>query len=188
MTTWPRLGRVLGAAVIVLLLLEPTYRIDLDVYRIGAQVWMHGGALYGQLPATSVGIALPFTYPPMAAVLLAPLALVPMWLAALVLTVTSMLLVRLLLQVFAASVSARAGDTELAKMMVQMFVHAFTPLIGSKLAKKRMWVLAYSVRTGLMKCFDQFGEILFFRIKNPLILYFEIRRGRQVLFPGRFVV
>ena len=54
------------------------YRIDLNVYRIGSAVWLRGGDLYGALPPTSSGARLPFSYPPIAAVLLAPLALVPM--------------------------------------------------------------------------------------------------------------
>lgn len=53
------------------------YRLDLDVYRIGASVWLDGGPLYGELPALRGGGHLPFTYPPIAAVLLAPFALVP---------------------------------------------------------------------------------------------------------------
>jgi len=53
------------------------YRLDLDVYRLGADRWRHGGDLYGTLPALRVGGHLPFTYPPIAAVVLAPFALVP---------------------------------------------------------------------------------------------------------------
>ncbi|GAB3458132.1 glycosyltransferase 87 family protein [Actinophytocola sediminis] len=52
------------------------YRIDLDVYRIGARVWLDGGPLYGVLPELRGGRHLPFTYPPISSVLLAPLALV----------------------------------------------------------------------------------------------------------------
>jgi alpha-1,2-mannosyltransferase len=51
--------------------------IDLDVYRLGVQAWLHGADMYGQLPPTMVGIRLPFIYPPFAALLLSPLALVP---------------------------------------------------------------------------------------------------------------
>ncbi|MGO1048725.1 glycosyltransferase 87 family protein [Crossiella sp. CA198] len=50
-----------------------TTPIDLDVYRIGAQMWLDGGELYGQLPLTQAGVALPFTYPPLAAMLFVPL-------------------------------------------------------------------------------------------------------------------
>jgi alpha-1,2-mannosyltransferase len=51
--------------------------IDLEVYRFGVQAWLSGGDMYGPLPETSGRIALPFIYPPFAALLLSPLALVP---------------------------------------------------------------------------------------------------------------
>ncbi|GAB3810876.1 glycosyltransferase 87 family protein [Tessaracoccus terricola] len=53
------------------------YRIDLDVYRLGAQVFRDGGDLYGALPDTMIGANLPFTYPPLAAVLFVPLTFLP---------------------------------------------------------------------------------------------------------------
>ncbi|TWF80123.1 alpha-1,2-mannosyltransferase [Pseudonocardia hierapolitana] len=55
--------------------------IDLEVYRFGVQAWLAGGDLYGPLPETSGKIALPFIYPPFAAVVMVPLAVVP-WLVA----------------------------------------------------------------------------------------------------------
>ena len=64
-------------------------RIDLDVYRIGARAWLRGASLYGRLPPTPAGLRLPFTYPPIAAVLLAPLALVPATVAGTVLTLVT---------------------------------------------------------------------------------------------------
>jgi alpha-1,2-mannosyltransferase len=76
------------------------YRIDLDVYRIGGQVWLHGGNLYGTLPATASGVRLPFSYPPIAAVLLSPLSLVPMAVAGAVLTLGTITLAALVLRVF----------------------------------------------------------------------------------------
>ncbi len=54
------------------------YHLDLDVYRIGAQVWLRGGNLYGLLPPTAQGVRMPFTYPPLAAIVLSPLSLIPM--------------------------------------------------------------------------------------------------------------
>jgi alpha-1,2-mannosyltransferase len=63
------------------------YHIDLDVYRIGAQVLLAGGDLYGHLPATEVGLSLGFTYPPFAALLFAPFTLMPLALAGVLLTV-----------------------------------------------------------------------------------------------------
>jgi alpha-1,2-mannosyltransferase len=76
------------------------YRIDLDVYRIGGQVWLHGGDLYGTLPATASGVRLPFSYPPIAAVLLSPLSLVPMAVAGTLLTLATIALAALVLRVF----------------------------------------------------------------------------------------
>ncbi|RMI29720.1 DUF2029 domain-containing protein [Nocardia stercoris] len=48
--------------------------IDLQVYRNGARVWLDGGDLYGPMPQV-YGLGLPFTYPPLAALFFAPLAL-----------------------------------------------------------------------------------------------------------------
>ncbi len=55
--------------------------IDLEVYRLGVQAWLSGGDLYGPLPETSGRIALPFIYPPFAALLMVPWALMS-WTAA----------------------------------------------------------------------------------------------------------
>jgi alpha-1,2-mannosyltransferase len=87
------------------------YRIDLDVYRIGGQVWLRHGDLYGPLPATSNGARLPFSYPPIAAVLLAPLALVPFAVAATMLTLASIATTALVLRVFLRSAAARGAGS-----------------------------------------------------------------------------
>lgn len=55
--------------------------IDLEVYRFGVQVLLRGGDLYGPLPLTANDISLPFLYPPFAALVLMPFALVP-WVVA----------------------------------------------------------------------------------------------------------
>ena len=48
--------------------------IDLEVYRLGVQAWLAGGDLYGPLPPDGQRhIALPFIYPPFAALLMRPL-------------------------------------------------------------------------------------------------------------------
>jgi alpha-1,2-mannosyltransferase len=104
------LGLVLGAdlAAVTFFLLSYSrhgvrfgpYRIDLDVYRIGSQVWLHGGNLYGSIPATAAGARLPFSYPPFAAVLLSPLSLVPMTVAVTVMTLVTIGLTALVLRIF----------------------------------------------------------------------------------------
>lgn len=66
------------------------YRIDLDVYRIGGTALAHGVPLYGHLPATALGKPLPFTYPPLAAILFSPMSALTLDHASLALTATSL--------------------------------------------------------------------------------------------------
>ncbi len=54
--------------------------IDLQVYRNGARAWLDGKDLYGPMPPV-FGLGLPFTYPPLAALFFAPLALMPLAIA-----------------------------------------------------------------------------------------------------------
>ena len=75
---------LLAVSVAILLWHTHGYHIDLEVYRIGVQTWLAGGDMYGPLPPTISGMALPFIYPPFAAMLLAPFAFLP-WTAAWVL-------------------------------------------------------------------------------------------------------
>jgi alpha-1,2-mannosyltransferase len=55
----------------------PKWPTDVDVYRLGADTFLKGHSIYTDLPVSSVGGALPYTYPPFSAVLFVPLALVP---------------------------------------------------------------------------------------------------------------
>jgi alpha-1,2-mannosyltransferase len=87
------------------------YHIDLDVYRIGGRTWLHGGNLYGRLPPTQAGVALPFTYPPVAAVVLAPFALVPMTVAATALTLATIALLGIVLRMFLRRVAGPAAGS-----------------------------------------------------------------------------
>jgi alpha-1,2-mannosyltransferase len=86
------------------------YRIDLGVYRFGGRTWLRGGDLYGQVLVTG-GLRLPFTYPPIAAVVLAPLALLPMTAAGAVLTVGSVALAAVVLGVFLRRLAGRAAGS-----------------------------------------------------------------------------
>lgn len=68
-------------------------RFDLDVYRLGGQLWHQGIGLYadGSLPFTTDGIWLPFTYPPFAALIFTPLGAIPLGAGGIALSVTSAL-------------------------------------------------------------------------------------------------
>lgn len=71
-----------------------TYRIDIDVYRMGGRAWLDGKPLYadGAMFETRVGLELPFTYPPLAAIAFAPFALLPLSVASATITVTTLVL------------------------------------------------------------------------------------------------
>lgn len=74
---WLLAVALLAAAGIVALFRGFHGFLDLDVYRLGVRQWLNGGDLYGTLPATHDGARLPFIYPPFAALVLSPLALIP---------------------------------------------------------------------------------------------------------------
>jgi alpha-1,2-mannosyltransferase len=84
--TRPRLVLRVTLPVLVLVLTgllvhTEGYHIDLEVYRLGVATWLRGGDMYGPLPPTISGLALPFIYPPFAAMVLLPLEALP-WTAA----------------------------------------------------------------------------------------------------------
>ncbi|WBQ05827.1 glycosyltransferase 87 family protein [Kribbella sp. CA-293567] len=81
---------LLAVALTPLLYFSWSGNVDLNVYRTGGYAWLNDISLYsegfGQLVPW---VALPFTYPPLAAVLFVPLHLLPMPLADLALCITS---------------------------------------------------------------------------------------------------
>ena len=115
----------------MLLVLQP-YRIDLDVYRIGAKAWLDGLPLYGQLPATQAGLSLPFTYPPAAAILFAPLAVLPFWAANAVATVSSVtaLIVLLVLAVGRSKAGRASGGAALALLAASLLAEPVQATLG----------------------------------------------------------
>jgi alpha-1,2-mannosyltransferase len=87
------------------------YHIDLDVYRIGGRAWLRGADLYGRLPPTAAGAHLRFTYPPAAAVLLSPFALVPMAVAGTALTLGTIALLAVVLRLFLGRLAGPAAGS-----------------------------------------------------------------------------
>ncbi|HTY26825.1 MAG TPA: glycosyltransferase 87 family protein, partial [Mycobacterium sp.] len=70
------------------------YRIDIDVYRMGGQAWLDGRPLYAGDATfhTRIGLNLPFTYPPLAAVLFSPFAWLGLNAASIAITVITLVL------------------------------------------------------------------------------------------------
>lgn len=103
---------MLNAGVLTWFLVPPgpglfKLRLDLDVYRLGAEVWLAGGDLYGRLPATIIGNHLPFTYPPIAAVLFWPATLVPYVVASFLLTALSIVVLAIVVVVVLRALDVR---------------------------------------------------------------------------------
>ncbi len=78
-------GALLGVSVAVLVFVfilirmfaDPPVMWDLDVYRGAVRSWLSGNGLYEFTLYGPGGEVLPFTYPPFAAILMAPLAVLP---------------------------------------------------------------------------------------------------------------
>jgi len=79
-------SRILLAAPVRESLCTPAWRTTWisTVYRIGGRIWLEGGNLYGTLPPTAMGVRMPFTYTPLAAIILSPLSLIPLRVAGIV--------------------------------------------------------------------------------------------------------
>ncbi len=72
------------------------YRIDIDIYQLGGQAWLDGHPLYrgDVLFPTPIGLKLPFTYPPLAAIVFCPFSWLHMPTASVAITLlTSALLI-----------------------------------------------------------------------------------------------
>ncbi|MCW2929601.1 MAG: hypothetical protein JWM19_563 [Actinomycetia bacterium] len=95
------------------------YRLDLDVYRVASQVWLHGARLYGPLPATSDGTTgLPFSYPPISAVAFAPLSLIPLAIAEAAMVISGVALLAIVLRLFLRSLSNQAEPYRRVKWLL----------------------------------------------------------------------
>lgn len=69
------------------------YRIDIDVYQMGAQAWMDGRPLYrGDVLFHTPIVDLPFTYPPLAAIVFCPFAWLHMPTASVAITALTLVL------------------------------------------------------------------------------------------------
>jgi alpha-1,2-mannosyltransferase len=70
------------------------YRIDIEVYRMGGRAWLDGRPLYadGVTFHTLIGLDLPFTYPPLAAILFSPFAWLSFPAASVAITVLTLVL------------------------------------------------------------------------------------------------
>ncbi|MCV7150723.1 glycosyltransferase family 87 protein [Mycolicibacterium pyrenivorans] len=126
------------------------YRIDIDVYRMGGQAWLDGRPLYadGAIFQTKGGLDLPFTYPPLAAVLFSPFALLSLDGASVAITLTTLILL----------------VVSTAILLTRLDVWPTTRVTGEPAWARRGWLAAAIVAPAVLFCepirsnFD-FGQI-----------------------------
>jgi alpha-1,2-mannosyltransferase len=127
-----RLFQLLTAAALAAaawrLLGHTPYRIDIDVYRMGGRAWLDGRPLYadGAMFHTRGGIDLPFTYPPLAAVVFAPFALLSLKAASVAITITTLVLLLL----------------STAMLLTRLDVWPTTSVTGEPAWARRCWLAA----------------------------------------------
>ncbi len=69
------------------------YRIDIDIYQMGGQAWLDGRPLYRDaMFHTPIGLDLPFTYPPLAAIVFCPFSWLHMPAASVAITLLTLVL------------------------------------------------------------------------------------------------
>ena len=92
------------------------YRIDIDVYQMGAQAWLHHRPLYanGVLFHTPGGLDLPFTYPPLAAIVFCPFAWLGMPTASIVITFVNLALLIVSIFVLLTSLDVWSSTSKLS--------------------------------------------------------------------------
>lgn len=112
------------------------YRIDIEVYRMGARAWLDAHPLYaGDVTFhTQIGLDLPFTYPPLAAILFSPFA----WLSfpAASVTITVLTLTLLLLSTWL--------------VLTRLDVWPTTEVSGEPAWLRRCWLAAGAVALSVM--------------------------------------
>ena len=110
------------------------YRIDLEVYRAGATVVLHGGDLYGPLPRLGDGHQLPFTYPPFAALTFIPLGVLGYGMANWLLALS--------LLAAALAVTGMRGALKAGQVTSALSLNAAAGLLISPISWSHHWVWA----------------------------------------------
>ena len=109
-------------------------RVDLEVYRAGAAVELHGGDLYGPLPRLGDGHQLPFTYPPFAALTFIPLGVLGYGMANWLLALS--------LLAAALAVTGMRGALNRGQVTYALLLNAAAGLLISPISWSHHWVWA----------------------------------------------
>lgn len=102
------------------------YRIDIDIYQMGGQAWLDGHPLYrGDTRFhTPIGLNLPFTYPPLAAIVFCLFSLVHMPAASIAITVLTLVLL----------------IVSMAILLTSLDVWSCSTIVGGPAWLRRLWL------------------------------------------------
>lgn len=102
------------SGLVLWLVLSGHELIDLQVYRFGVQAWLDGGDPYGPMPETSVGVALPYLYPPPSLLVLIPFTVIPLGVAKVLGTLVTVIALLATIHVVISRCWPRASSVEVA--------------------------------------------------------------------------
>jgi alpha-1,2-mannosyltransferase len=129
--TWTVIAAVASVVAVLPWLIDSgpsiRYAIDIDVYRAGAAALLDGDNLYTRGYEVG-GITLPFTYPPLAAMLFVPLALVPYAVALVAWTLASVLLLWWCLVIVLRHAAPRLADHRMIATWILPFALVAEPV------------------------------------------------------------
>ncbi|MFI6099397.1 glycosyltransferase 87 family protein [Lentzea sp. NPDC051213] len=107
------------------------YYLDLQVYRTGGLAWLQGVPLYVDFPGALDGPRLPFTYPPIAAVLFSGLTFLPVWAANAVVVLVSFLCLSVVCLLVTGRLTQRANVVWTIAPAVAIAGIALEPVIST---------------------------------------------------------
>jgi alpha-1,2-mannosyltransferase len=120
---------LIALAVVPVIFLLTSGGLDLKVYRTGGYAWLHDVRLYYEAFGKLVpGIALPFTYPPLAAILFVPLHLLPYPLALLAMCMASTAALSATMVLVAHRLYGPTRQATMAGLLVVVLGLAFEPV------------------------------------------------------------
>ncbi|MEU0878759.1 glycosyltransferase 87 family protein [Lentzea sp. NPDC005914] len=119
------------AVLPVVLAATGAYLLDLQVYRTGGLAWREGVPLYAGFPGTLDGPRLPFTYPPMAAVLFSGLTFLPVWAVNTLVTVVNFLCLSVVCFLVTRRLTQRATVVWTVSAAVSVAALALEPVLST---------------------------------------------------------
>ncbi|MEV6237026.1 glycosyltransferase 87 family protein [Lentzea sp. NPDC051838] len=163
--------------------------LDLQVYRTGGLVWLKGLPLYVGFPHDLANFNLPFTYPPIAAVLFSGMTVLPVWLANTLMTMVSFVSLSVVCFVVTRRLTPRTNVVWTVSAGVSVAAFALEPVHSTFLYGQVNLVLMAFVVVDCLAVTDRRWRGMLVGLAaalklTPLIfvLYFVVRRDWRAVF------